>query len=222
MYEFVFEFDHSFGHSKLRADGLSVAQGHVNVGVGGKLALMQDSVMTVGDLGNAANRTLNVGDIAMHVFAESDDPPFYDPTMPRLDSIKPGAAPKQVDLTCEELKQALVKAGKHTLAFGRKEVLVQNAQNSGIATVRTVMDKTEGYIGKAKGLRQIAIERGLFSKDQLMLPVSNPLYVKMDELRKAVGACADFQNETSQLQFMALQLGVSVLMTPKAHAELAG
>jgi hypothetical protein len=84
------------------------------------------------------------------------------------------------------------------------------------------MDKTAGYVGKAKGLRQIAIERGLFSKEELMLPVSNPRYVKMDKLRKAVGACNDFQNETSQLQHIALQLGISVDMTPKAHAELAG
>jgi hypothetical protein len=40
--------------------------------------------------------------------------------------------------------------------------------------------------------------------------------------RNAVGACSDFQNETSQLQHIATKLGVGVTMTPKAHAELAG
>ena len=222
MFEFAFEFDHSSGHSKQRADGLSVAQSHVNVGVGGKQALMRDSIMTEGDLGDAPDRTLNVGDVATHVFAENDDPPFCQPTMPQYDVVKEGAVAKQVALTCDELKHALVMVGKHSLAFGKKDVLVLNAQNSGIATVRTVLDKTEGYVGKAKGLKQIAIERGLFSKEQLMLPVSSPLYVKMDDLRKAVGACTDFQNESSQLQHVAAQLGVSVIMTPKAHAELAG
>ena len=222
MYDFVFEFDHSSGHSKQRADGLSVVQGHVNAGVGGKQALMRSSVMTSGDLGNAPDRTLNIGDIATHVFSAADDPPFCQPTMPRYDVVKAGAIAKQVPLTCEELRQALIMAGKHTLAYGKKEVLAQNAINAGIATERMVVDKTEGYVGKAKGLKQIAIERGLFSKERLILPFSSPLFVKMDELRKAVGACDDFKGETSQLQFIATQLGVSVIMTPKAHAELAG
>jgi hypothetical protein len=47
-------------------------------------------------------------------------------------------------------------------------------------------------------------------------------YVKAAELEKVVGECSDFQNETSQLQFIATELGVSVIMTPKSHAELAG
>jgi hypothetical protein len=222
VYEFAFEFDHSSGHSKQRKDGLSVAQGHVNVGVGGKQALMRESVMTAGDLGDAPDRTLNIGDVASHVFSASDNPPFCQPTMPPYDVVKVGAVAKQVPLNCDELKHALVIAGKHTLAYGKKDVLVQNAQNCGIATTRTVVDKTEGYVGKAKGLKQIAIERGLFSKERLMLPVSSPSYVKMDELRRVVGECDDFKSEMSQLQFVAKQLGVSAIMTPKAHAELAG
>jgi hypothetical protein len=183
MYDFVFEFDHSSGHSKQRTDGLSVVQGHVNVGVGGKQALMRDSIMTAGDLGDAPDRTLDVGDVATHVFAVSDNPPFCQPTMPPYDVVKEGAVARQVALTCDELKHALIIAGKCTLAYGRKDVLVQNAQNAGVATVRTVVDKLEGYVGKAKGLKQIAIERGLFSKERLMLPVSSPLYVKMDAER---------------------------------------
>ena len=81
MYDFVFEFDHSSGHSKQRTDGLSVVQGHVNVGVGGKQALMRDSIMTAGDLGDAPDRTLDVGDVATHVFAASDNLPTHHATV---------------------------------------------------------------------------------------------------------------------------------------------
>ena len=43
-----------------------------------------------------------------------------------------------------------------------------------------------------------------------------------NELKEAIGSCADFASEISQLQFVAENLGVKVVMTPKAHAESAG
>jgi hypothetical protein len=225
-YDFAFEFDHSSGHSKQRPDGLSVAKSHVNTGVGGKQALMRDSVMVIGDLGEATDKTLNIGDTARHIFAETDDPPFCDPTMPRLDSIKQGAVPRVTPLTNNELKAALHQHGLHQAANGKKDILVGNATRAGIATTKVAYAKADiidGYVGKVKGLRQIAIERGLFSKERMMLSSSrDPSFVSSDDLRKAVGACTDFKNETSQLQHIATKLGVAVIMTPKAHAELAG
>jgi hypothetical protein len=224
-YTFAFEFDHSSGHSKQRPDGLSVAKSHVNTGVGGKQALMRDSVMTVGDLGDAPDKILNIGDTATHIFDESDDPPFCDPTMPRLDLIKPGAVPKVTALNNNEIKAALLQRGLHQAANGKRDVLVANARRAGIDVTKLAYSKAdiiEGYVGKAKGLKQIAIERGFFSKARMMLSSRDPGFVNSDNLRKIVGACTDFKNETSQLQHIANKLGVAVIMTPKAHAELAG
>jgi hypothetical protein len=41
-------------------------------------------------------------------------------------------------------------------------------------------------------------------------------------LRHIMGGCKDFQEEKTALQFLGTQLGVSVLLTPKFHTELAG
>jgi hypothetical protein len=37
-----------------------------------------------------------------------------------------------------------------------------------------------------------------------------------------MGMCADFLNEEGMLQYSANKIGVTVLLTPKCHAELAG
>ena len=41
-------------------------------------------------------------------------------------------------------------------------------------------------------------------------------------LRSLLGKCRDFKEEETALQFLGTQLGVTVLLTPKFHAELAG
>jgi hypothetical protein len=132
---------------------------------------------------------------------------------------------RQTQLTVKELKTALAQAGHGLAAQGKKDVLLAYATRAGIATVKAEYakaDRIDGYVGKAKGLRQIAIERGFFSKERMMLSHRDPTFVNSDELRKVLGTCTDFKNETSQLQHIATELGVSVIMTPKAHAELAG
>ena len=37
-----------------------------------------------------------------------------------------------------------------------------------------------------------------------------------------MGMCADFLNEEGMLQYIATKIGVTVLLTPKCHAELTG
>jgi hypothetical protein len=37
-----------------------------------------------------------------------------------------------------------------------------------------------------------------------------------------LGKCQDFKEEETALQFLGMQLGMTVLLTPKFHAELAG
>jgi hypothetical protein len=41
-------------------------------------------------------------------------------------------------------------------------------------------------------------------------------------LRSLLGKCKDFKEEETALQFLGTQLGVTVFLTPKFNAELAG
>ena len=82
---------------------------------------------------------------------------------------------------------------------------------------RAVAPRSEGYVGKAKGLKQIAY---FFSAVHLL--ATGPMRVKDEAIRTKLNTCKDFATEISQMQFIAKQLGVEVTMTPKAHPELAG
>ena len=44
----------------------------------------------------------------------------------------------------------------------------------------------------------------------------------VNSLRHIMGMCADFLNEEGMLQYIATKIGITVLLTPKCHAELAG
>lgn len=70
-----------------------------------------------------------------------------------------------------------------------------------------------GHIGKNKGLRQILWERGLWAPpEKLTLGVA----------RERLQQCEDFQSEPSALGKLLLDRGHVLLMSPKAHPELAG
>ena len=71
------------------------------------------------------------------------------------------------------------------------------------------------HVGELKGLRQILWERGLWQpqeQDKLTL----------EEGRARLKLCGDFANEPSALQYMLAERGHLLVMTPKAHPELAG
>ena len=71
------------------------------------------------------------------------------------------------------------------------------------------------HVGELKGLRQILWERGLWQpqeQDKLTL----------EEGRARLKLCSDFANEPSALQYMLAERGHLLVMTPKAHPELAG
>ena len=164
-YDFLFEFDHSSGHSKQRPDGLSVADGHVNIGVGGKAALMRPSVLTANCLGDCLDRTLNIGDIATHVFGPMEPLPICHPGMPQYDTPDPVGLAKTKKKNVDELKAELIRKGHSNLALGRAELIRDHARRKGIELERVECPMILGYVGKAKGLKQIAFERGLFPRE---------------------------------------------------------
>jgi len=216
LFDFTFEFDHSAGHSKQRPDGLSA--GTTNIGYGGKQPKMRNSIITdaESELGDCDERILNVGDVQSFVFAEGDAPPVADPSAPRHDVVRGEA--KDKEKSAAELQEELKGLGLFDLAVGKAAEVKAKAQSAGIALRKTVAPIKEGYVGKAKGLKQIVWERGFWSAAELR-PKG---VVKEEAMKSKLTSCFDFATELSQMQYIAKQLGVRVVMTPKAHPELAG
>lgn len=149
------------------------------------------------------------------VFQETDEPP----AAPKYDTPIVGAVAKTKDKSASDLAVELRSLGHQQLAFGNAAAIKANAGRMGICLTRTVAPFTLGYVGKPKGLKQIAFERSFWTREEIRIKRGG---VKSEELRLKIGTCTDFIKEISQLQHMAEELGVEVRMTPKAHPELAG
>ena len=86
-----------------------------------------------------------------------------------------------------------------------------------------------GWQGKAKGLLQVLWERGLipeqslekYTNDGRKDPITGTIDLRFS-LRHILGECTDFKEEETALQYLGTQIGVTVQLTPKFHAELAG
>ena len=88
---------------------------------------------------------------------------------------------------------------------------------------------TPGWQGKPKGVLQVLWERGLIESKALDKYTvdgrRNVITGKVDlqySLRQILANCRDFKDKETALQHLGRQLGVTVLLTPKFHAELAG
>jgi hypothetical protein len=203
---------------------MSVAENHVLVGYGGKQASMRNSLILDEDgyLGRCQGRPLKPGHIqVMNVEeTETDAPPATDPDAPRYDTPLAGAKEKTKDKSSAELAVELVSLGHQQLAYGNAETIRANAARIGeIYLTRTFVQIKQGYVEKPKGLKQIAFESGFWTQEELRKKRGGP---KAEALRLKIGACTDFVEEISQLQYISQELGVEVRMTPKAHPELAG
>ena len=73
--------------------------------------------------------------------------------------------------------------------------------------------KENKHVGELKGLRQILWERGLWQPGEKLT---------LEEGRARLRLCADFANEPTALQHLLAERGHLLVMTPKAHPELAG
>jgi len=83
--------------------------------------------------------------------------------------------------------------------------------------------KKDEYLGKAKGKKQVAWERGLW-KDGMVEKVADD-DLKRDQslsLNAVLSSCSDFENEITALQELVNRTGHAVVLSPKGHCELAG
>jgi hypothetical protein len=88
----------------------------------------------------------------------------------------------------------------------------------------------KGWEGQPKGLLQVLWERGWIDKGQLEKYTMDPATDDDGEvlegaedwsLKCLMASCLDFAQEMTALQHVGSKLGVSVIIMPKFHAELA-
>jgi hypothetical protein len=81
----------------------------------------------------------------------------------------------------------------------------------------------EEYIGKAKGMKQILWERGLWVEGMVdKVADDDSVRDQSMSMRHVLSQCKDFREEVSALQTIFLGRGHIREMTPKGHCELAG
>jgi hypothetical protein len=103
------------------------------------------------------------------------------------------------------------------------------ANSVDVKTIRTREKK--GWQGQPKGLLQVLWERGWIDEGNLEKYTMDPAADADGEilegaeewsLRVLMASCLDFAEEVTALQHVGNELGVSVIISPKFHAELAG
>ena len=143
----------------------------------------------------------------------------------------PGNPPLR-NKTIAELKLEL--APLTTLSERRNYRLAELQEIARKNNIDTKVEKTrvkKGWEGQPKGLLQVLWERGWIDQGQLEKYTMDPatdddgkvLEGAEDwSLRCLMASCLDFAEEMTALQHVGNELGVSVIITPKFHAELAG
>ena len=231
-FEFVFLFDHSQGHARKRNGALTAL--NMSRGYGGAQAKMRDTVILQeeGYLG-PHSPILKAGDTQSLVYLEGDSGPWYlSPEQQQLQRHdRPTGRSKRVERSKKVLAECLRAAGvtlQQQRGYTRKE-LQEFAKNNGIDLHEHKEVITFGWERQPKGLLQVLRERGLIDCESIDKYTvdgrKDVISGKVDlqySLRGIMSNCQDFKEEETALQHLGRQLGVTVLLTPKFHAELAG
>ena len=226
--DICFLFDHSSGHTKGRPDGLCVND--MNKGWGKDQPIPRDSEIVEGCLGKHSP-TLKIGDVQRFHFTADDDGPIGMSPAERqrlkfTERVVEGAPLEKHDFNVKDLKAKLT-AKKIRIPPGSKKADIHKlCSECGIAVTEERVKKEYGWLGKAKGLKQICLERGLLNpKKKYQVHAPKDAFGNKDDslsLRYLLSSCTDFINETGQLAFIAAKLGVEIDFSPKCHPELAG
>jgi hypothetical protein len=149
---------------------------------------------------------------------------------------------KDKDYDANELRAILMNKGLEST--GKSDALKERCTNANLPLKRKVPNLKQGYIGRMKGAKQIAFERGFFDasckmdgvevswegdliKDdqgrQLLDRHGNKARNRDRSVREMLAGCDDFANEKTLLQHVLEdKLDCLCILTPKCHPEIAG
>ena len=226
-FDFVFFFDHSNGHDRMRPNGLNLNK--VNVKHGGGQPIMRNSEpLENKHFGpyHTSNYKLQPGSIQSMQFEQGDEGPCYmddSERLLRMYDIDTGKTSER-ELTKSDLIISLQNAGIKD-PCGSKEKLQELAVTHKLPIKFTKKIIKEGWMLKQKGALQILFERGWVDPSNIHWYTAkgregpegveysiNWLMEKQD----------DFLTETTLLQYHANRLGVTLERSPKCHPEIAG
>ena len=243
-YDFLFLYDQSSGHTKMRDDGLLV--NNMNISYGGVVNTMHDSVIK--ELGPYQS-LLKIGDVQKMIFTKHDRGPFWLTSLQciksKYDSVQDTKIKK--DKTKIELLIELRKKGVDTTSRRfLKDELIKLAKDNDISISTTDYQIEKGWNEAPKGMLQILYERGYIDVTKVKT-VRSSRYSKKgkkddfnvdtglikDEFKQyslthLILQCSDFRNEISDLEHLTNEMSeihnkqIEILFTPKFHCELAG
>jgi hypothetical protein len=232
QYEYCLCFDHKAGHDKKREGALDASAMSKNFG-GAQPPMRDTKIVTFNGYLGTHDLKLRVGDTQSFVFTDQDEGPFYlspeEREQRKFD--RPTGKTRNVWKTKQQLIQELKDKGV-PLERGKShklEELQGFARSHNIPLKQTVDVVIEGWVGKPKGLLQILHERGLIDPVnwQTLYTVNGKKdqdfnIIQESSLRDIMANCTDFLNEETALQWLARNIGVLIVHTPKFHCELAG
>jgi hypothetical protein len=160
-FDIVYELDHSSGHDKEKADGLTTTPSMLGWEHGGKQRRMRDSELGANNTGTVRHgRCINLGEIQHMNFQLDDLPPVLKPLCPKFPS--PTGKTITRELSVPEMK-ARLDAEKLNLD-GKRQVLFERCVEAGLPVNLTFPVLTPGYDGEPKEAAHIAFERGFFDE----------------------------------------------------------
>jgi len=199
MFDFVYLFDQSSGHTKMRPDGLNVA--NMNISYGGAVNQMRDTSVT--EVGQYSS-LLNVGDLQILSFVDGDNGPFWMNDAERLETKD------DIVTSISKTDNTVVKGWMHK-PKGMLQILWERGfiDSTMVKTARSSRYSKDGKKGDLNDEGALTEEGKQYSLKSLLMD------------------CTDFRSEVTDLEHLAGELSspdhhIKILFTPKFHCELAG
>ena len=234
-FDFVYLFDHSNGHNRMRPNGLNINK--INVRFAGKQPKMRSSKVETEIFGpfHTANYALQPGMIQHMQFSEVDDGPCYLLPVERMQKKNDKCVGTKVRSLNKSKFIDNMKADGISNPVGNKKQLQQMCTQRNLPLTVTENKIIEGWHMKPKGAFQILFERGWldpinihhYTAEGRKDADSNPIQATDPtgcnwSINELMTRQSDFINELTLLQYHGQKLGVVVDRSPKCHPEIAG
>jgi hypothetical protein len=187
QFDVVFELDHSSGHDKEKADGLTTTPSMLNWEHGGKQRSMRPSELGIENTGTVRHdRCINLGEIQHMSFGINDLPPVLKPLCPKI----PTPTGKTITRALNVAEMKVCLETEKLNSDGKRQVLLERCIEAGLPVLLTSKVMTPGYVGEPKGAAHIAFERGFFDSS-LKLPNGKKVSFAGSKLQAAEAAKFD-------------------------------
>ena len=216
-FDFLFLFDQSSGHTKMREDGLNTSE--MNVSYGGAQKKMRDGFIHQKGTYQSAHCA---GPQRMH-FVDQDDGPFWmtpdEKAATKYDRTD-GTTQRKEKTKAQLLINLRARGVDTTKKRYLKPELIQMCHENNISIIEDIAGVIPGWVGKPKGMLQVLYERGMIDPSLVTSP-NSMRYSKegrrnefddngeLNELGKQfllkylLNSCTDFKNEVTDLEQLA-------------------